>query len=275
MVTPPPGQSERVGIEVNASACQAHSSTFRIVNETDPAGGGTAVAINIGSRFFLATARHVIREGEDVRVVLRACDESVSQFAARHVHRGADVGILELRQEDVPRFGGAFVTPDRLIANLDQRVENSVAVIGYPAGLMSMCGSWRMGENESIEIWRIAALTFLSTTLPLRDWPASDTLNPTHVDRDLFIDFDPESRLYPLLPSGAGTSAPAIEGNPPAPPGISGGGIWLMQVREESGLGTAGRFFAESNPPFTQGTNGCEAFPSGYLWRLLNAITPT
>ena len=82
MLAPTPERSEQAQIEANALMCQAHSSTFRIWNETNPAEGGTAVAVNIGSRFFLATARHVIPEGDDVVVVLTGFDESVTQFAA-------------------------------------------------------------------------------------------------------------------------------------------------------------------------------------------------
>jgi hypothetical protein len=236
MLAPTPERSERAQIEANALMCQAHSSTFRICNETNPAKGGTAVAVNIGSRFFLATARHVIPEGDDVTVVLRGYDESVTQFAARHVHPGADVGVLELRQEDVPRFGGTFVTPDRLIANLDQREENAVAVIGYPAGLMTDHGPLWADENESVRLCQVTAFTFLSQTLPLREWPTSGTLSPPNVGRDVFIHFEPENRLHPLPSAGAGAPLSAIDGSPPPPPGISGGGIWLMRAVEEKTL---------------------------------------
>ena len=148
----------------------------------------------------------------------------------------ADVGVLELRHEDVPRFGGTFVTPDRLIANLDQREENAVAVIGYPAGLMTDRGPLWADENESVRLCQVKAFTFLSRTLPLREWPTSGTLSPPDVGRDLFVHFDPENRLHPLPSAGAGASLPAVDGSPPPPPGMSGCGIWLMRAAEEKTL---------------------------------------
>lgn len=230
----PPERSERAEIEGNALMCQAHSSTFCIMNQTNPV--GTSVAFNIGSRFFLATARHVIRQGDALSVALRGYDKSVTQFAARHVHHCADVGVLELRHEDVPRFGGTFVTSDRLIANLDQREENAVAVIGYPAGLMTTHGPWSVDENESVGICKIKAFTFLGQTLRLRDWPTSDTLSSPHVGRDLFVRFERENRLHLLSSAGAGASLPAVDGSAPSPPGMSGGGIWLMRAAEDKTL---------------------------------------
>lgn len=227
---PPPARSDVELIAANAFSHQAHSSTFRLIDKTDPTCGGTVVAVNIGSRFFLATAKHLIQKSHELTVVLRnSVVESVSQFAARHVHPDADVGLLELHASDVRHFGDNFVMPERFLLSLNQQGENAVTVIGYPGELISDLGTREIAENESVKLSTCSAFTFHTVALQRDEWPTSGTLTEPIWGRDIFLSFDPESTVRFLYPGGAGEPPPTIDRKRPHPAGISGGGIWVMR----------------------------------------------
>ena len=230
MSTSPPPPTDVQQIAASAFAHQAHASTYRLVDKTDPSRGGTAVAIKIGARCFLATARHVIPNAHEVALVLRdSVVEELSGFAARHLHQKADVGLLELHDRDMSLLGDTFVTPDRFLLGVDQSQEGPVTVIGFPGDLIRDLDTHQISEEEYVNVFVCSAFTFLTVALPLNEWPKSGTETEPIPGRDIFIDFHPESTMRLLHPAGAGKDPPVVEQERPHPRGISGGGIWVMK----------------------------------------------
>lgn len=215
-------------IEVNALAAKAHASTYCLIDLTDGA-DGTVVAVNIGSRFFLATAAHVIPGSHDFSVVLRDSIDNVYDFAARHVHPTLDVGLLELLPKDVPRFHDTFVPADCINVQADQDTEYNVTVVGYPGKLIVQVDRRPLTPNETLQVQQCNAFTFLSVALPLSEWPTSGTKTVPVPGVDIFIDFDPEDSLHFMNPKTSGAAPVKVDSPAPHPAGISGGGIWLFR----------------------------------------------
>jgi len=222
-------------IKEKALASQAHGSTYRLVDLTDGSRGGTVVAVNIGNRFFLATAKHVIPESHRFQVVLRNETTGPTDFVAHHVHPTLDVGLLEVAQKDVPVFGDTFVPANRIQPLANQDGNYDVTVIGYPAKLGRLVDRHPISRAEMLERYEWSALTFHSFALPPPEWPpASECLPPVPVPGiDIFVSYyDQEETMHLLHPKTAGIIPPAIHGSPPPPRGISGGGIWLLNSRD-------------------------------------------
>ena len=229
MSTTPPDRSHVNEIAENAIVLQAQSSTFRLIDQTKLNKGGTVVAVNIGSRFFLATARHVIPRTHRFLVVLKeTLLEGASEFAARHVHPDVDVGLLELHAKDAHLLGDNFVTPERFLIDVGQE-EVPITVMGYPGDLISSLGTAQITETDSITLRECEAFTFQSATLPVNEWPREGLRTPSVPGQDIFISFHPEDSMRRLHPSGADAPPPPHDKERPNPEGISGGGIWVMR----------------------------------------------
>ena len=215
-------------IEANAFVSRTHASTYCLFDRTNGA-DGTVVAVNIGTRYFLATAAHVIPASHDFEVVLRDSIDNVYEFAARHVHPIHDVGLLELLPKDVPRFRDTFVPENCIDVQANQQNEYDVTVVGYPEKLINQVDRRPIAPNEILEVHRCDAFTFLSVALPLSEWPTSGTRADPVPGIDIFIDFEPEERLHFLSAKTSGTSPVELDSKAPHPSGISGGGIWLFR----------------------------------------------
>ncbi|NQU25168.1 MAG: hypothetical protein HQ567_28100 [Candidatus Nealsonbacteria bacterium] len=215
-------------IEVNALAAKAHASTYCLIDRTNGA-DGTVVAINIGARFFLATAAHVIPASHEFSVVLRDSIDNVYDFAARHVHPTLDVGLLELLPKDVPRFRDTFVPADRIGAEADQDTEYNVTVVGYPEKFIDQIDRRPLTQNETLQVHQCNAFTFLSVALPRSEWPTSGTRTDPVLGVDIFISFHPDDSLQFMNAKTTGTVPVTIGSPAPHPSGISGGGIWLFR----------------------------------------------
>lgn len=215
-------------IEANALASQAHASTYCLIDLKNGA-DGTVVAVNIGSRYFLATAAHVIPASHDFKIVVRDSIDGVYDFVARHVHPTFDVGLLELLPKDIPRFHDTFVPANALKVQADQQAEYNVTVVGYPGKLIDQIDQRPLSPNETVEVHQCNAFTFHSVALPLSEWPTSGTKTAPVPGIDIFIDFDPEDSMHLLNAKTSGEVPIKIELSAPHPAGISGGGIWLLR----------------------------------------------
>ncbi len=225
---PDPQNTAASQIEANALAGRANASTYCIIDLTNGA-NGTVVAVNIGSRYFLATARHVIPSSHGFEIVVRDSIGGVYDFAARHVHPELDVGLLELLPKDVSRFRDTFVPANSITAQADQQTEYNVTVVGYPSKLIDQVDRLALSPNETVDVRRCNVFTFHSVALPQSEWPTSGTTRPPIPGIDIFIDFDPEDSMYLTNAKSSGDIPLRIDSSAPHPAGISGGGIWLLR----------------------------------------------
>jgi hypothetical protein len=215
-------------IEATALTSKAHASTYCLIDLTTGA-NGTVVAVNIGSRYFLATAAHVIPASHDFKVVVRDSIDGVYDFAARNVHPELDIGLLELLPKDIPRFHDTFVPANAIMVRSDQGAEYNVTVVGYPHKLIDQVDRRPLSPNETVEVHQCNAFTFHSVALPLSEWPSSGTKTPPVPGIDIFIDFNPEDSVHLIDAKKSGDTPFKIAASAPHPAGVSGGGIWLLQ----------------------------------------------
>jgi len=81
-------------------------------------------------------------------------------------------------------------------------------------------------------------LTYHTVVLPRSQWPSEGLLDEHGRckqlvnGRDMLIDFEPEPEVIPFRPKSTGTENPPVECKSLDPHGMSGGGIWLAQVKE-------------------------------------------
>ena len=221
-----------IQIELNALVSKAHAATYCLIDLTH-SGNGTVVAVNIGSRYFLATAKHVIPKDHDFNIVVRDSGvDGVHDFIAHHVHPTVDVGLLELAQKDVPRFHDTFVPANRIIVQRNQEAEYNVTVIGYPRELIAQGVQLPLSPSATVKVRECQALTFHGSALPLSEWPRSDTEATPVPGTDIFFGFNPEDTMDFLSAKTTGVVPTKVDLQAPQPAGISGGGIWRLRSSE-------------------------------------------
>lgn len=85
------GHDKINNIQCEALTRQASSRTYRLIDKTDPYYGGTAIAITIGDRYFMATAGHVISKDRQYEIVLRnKRGQSINCFNSRQFDTDTD-----------------------------------------------------------------------------------------------------------------------------------------------------------------------------------------
>jgi len=216
---------------------QTRQFTYRLIDRTDETAGGTAVAVKLSKRFFLATAKHVIDNDHTIEVLVRdSVLISVFNFAARILHDEADAALLEFDPSDAQHF--EFAPETRMEPRLDMKdgLPVIVIVVGYPGQFIRPSKRALLNDNTEILVREVNPLTFRSVVLPWSEWHKDGIDPPLVYERDLLVDFNPKQQLKKLEPRNAGTEAVIIDGAPPHPRGLSGGGIWLAQVSEKNSL---------------------------------------
>ncbi|MCY3022370.1 MAG: hypothetical protein NTW87_25600 [Planctomycetota bacterium] len=216
----------------NAALChQAHGYTYRLDDCTDHKKGGTAVAVGIGDRHFLATAAHVVPTSHSFEVVFPKGQKRVVSFAAHHFDRDVDVGLLEIERSDVGRLGAGFLPITDVLVNLDQHREWGAIVLGFPAQLTRPVHREHLRGGCDLQINAVSSFTYCSRTRRIAEWPTEGLEEPSDESRDIFVHFEPENRVSALHPKNAGSVAPSTPCQAPALSGISGGGIWVARER--------------------------------------------
>lgn len=219
-----------------AIAEQARRFTYCLVyEETGETKVGTAVAVKLGERFFLATAAHVIENAQSVKALMHdQIAHYVSDFATRYYDSCLDVGLLEISLPDSQRFD--FLSQHRLCETIEEEQEIPAMVVGFPGQFCNTMKQIDLTPESSLRLVRCDTLTFNTVILPRSEWP-SEGLPDEHgnyrqlIDgRDVLIDYAPEPEVKPFTPKTAGTDNPPVECPSLDPRGMSGGGIWLAQI---------------------------------------------
>lgn len=220
-----------------AIAEQARRFTYCLIEDTGETKVGTAVAVQLGTRFFLATASHVIENARGIKALVRdQAAHCVSDFVARHCDNRCDVGLLEISSSHSHRF--EFLSQDRLCETIEDEQEVPAMVVGFAGQFCNTVKQIDLTPESSLRLVRCDSLTFNTVVLPRSQWP-SEGLPDEYgnyrqlVDgRDVLIDYAPEPEVKPFTPKTAGTDNPPVECLTLDPRGMSGGGIWLAQIAE-------------------------------------------
>ena len=220
-----------------ASAEQARRFTYCLIEDTDGTKVGTAVAVQLGTRFFLATAGHVIENARNIKALVRdQAAHCVSDFIARHCDNRFDVGLLEISSSHSHCFD--FLSQHRLYETIEEEQTIPAMVVGFPGQFCEPGKQIDLTTRSFLRVVQCKTLTFQTVVLPRSEWP-SEGLPDEHGDykqlvdgRDVLIDYAPEHEARPLTPKTAGIDNPPIECLSLDPRGMSGGGIWLDQIAE-------------------------------------------
>lgn len=204
-----------------AIAEQARRFTYCLIDDTGGTKVGTAVAVQLGTRFFLATAGHVIENARGIKALVRdQAAHCVSDFVVRHCDNRFDVGLLEISSSHSHRF--EFLSQDRLCKTIEDEQEVPAMVVGFPGQFCEPVKQIDLTTESFLRVVQCNTLTFHTVVLPRSEWP-SEGLPDEHgnyrqlVDgRDVLIDYAPEP----------------VECLTLDPCGMSGGGIWLAQIAE-------------------------------------------
>lgn len=220
-------------IQFKALTQQATSRTYRLIDKTDTCSGGTAIAITIGDRYFMATAGHVISKDHKYEIVLRNKNvQMIDCFQSRQFDIDTDVGLLEIPNEK-KRLIDSWVTVSDIYTDIDQHKKNDVVIVGYPGEYITQASKIQIIKNYSLELQICNSLCYSSFTLPMEEWPTEGIENQTIEGRDIFIDFDPDGDMFTSPPNTVDIS-PEDSMQCPELAGISGGGIWLLESEEGS-----------------------------------------
>ncbi|MCX5636459.1 MAG: hypothetical protein NTX52_02040 [Planctomycetota bacterium] len=218
-------------VALEALTRQARGMTYRLIDQTDPSKGGTVIAINIGDRYFLATAAHVILKGHKFKIVLRnELGVSLDSFSSHYVDTDADVGLLEIKEDDYKYISNSCASLSSVFTQIQQDKENEVAIIGYPGQYISAHRK-QITKQDILEVQIYNTLSYLSFTLPPERWPSDGLEHNSVAGRDIFIDFDPDGDMFMSSPDTVDITS---ENSLKCPKlfGMSGGGIWLLESKK-------------------------------------------
>ena len=167
---PNPIDPAQVTPEVTAIRAHVGARIVRLVDFTKRDAGGTAVKVQIGKRFFLATASHVIPDSHDIRALIPGAEDGfVTSFQQRLRDDSCDVGLLELAPEDAEFLGGAFVSADEISVGFEHS-PSPVIVAGYPGQLIDSSDQ-QILSNAVALVHDFRSLVFLRTHFRLRAGP--------------------------------------------------------------------------------------------------------
>ncbi len=208
--------------------------TVRLLDLTDKSAGGSAVTVQLGERFFLATAAHVIPPNHEIRVLVGEADEeNIGQFKARHVNEEDDVGLLELDESTAGAIDSEFTGYEQLPIHFDQSSRWCATLIGYPG--MSVVSEDERDGDILRRTHSFATFSLVTNIIPFGEWPkrASFQRRPPSEESDIFVEFKPETTVYHQ--DWTDLDRP----DTPAPEdevrleGMSGCGIWLDRARDD------------------------------------------
>jgi hypothetical protein len=217
-------------VALEALTQQARGMTYRLIDQTDTSKGGTVIAINIGKRYFLATAAHVLSKNHKYKIVLRnKMVQPLDYFQSLKINTDADVGLLEIPKKN-KHLIDTWVTVSDICTDFDQHKKNDVVIVGYPGQYISAHRK-QITKQDILEVQICSTLAYLSFTLPPERWPSDGLEHNSVAGRDIFIDFDPDGDMFISPPDSVDiTSEKSLKC--PKLSGMSGGGIWLLRSKE-------------------------------------------
>jgi hypothetical protein len=181
---------------------------------------GSGVCVEIGGKYFVATAAHVIQgcTEEDVTTIhTRAPSNQKTHIVSIGSNGGGDdvvdVGYLEIDPQYAKSMGKEFVDLGRLESGCSELPNDLAVVYGYPAELTDI----ELFKEKGIAVQPIGYVT------PTK----------THSDVAKQLDYSPiqQNDIYLEYPEDGNilTNGKAVKKMPEAP-GMSGGGIWSTNV---------------------------------------------
>lgn len=220
-----------------ALAEQTRRFTYCLIDNTGETKVGTAVAIQLGDRFFLATTAHLIENAREIKALVREqIAHGVSDFVAKYYDNQFDVGLLEISSSDSHYF--EFLSQASICETIEDEQKLPVMVVGFPGQFCKSGKPINLTAENLFRVVRCESITFNTHLLPRSEWP-SDGLPDEHgmckqlIDGcDMIIDYQPEHKIRPFTPKTTGTVNPPVECSSLDPRGISGGGIWWAQTAE-------------------------------------------
>lgn len=221
-----------------AISSQVRRFTYCVIDDTSETKVGTCVAVQLGNRFFLATAAHVIENVHDIKVIVRdQVVEYVSHFAAIHCDTRLDLGVLEISPSDSHRFED-FLSQGRLCETIEDKQKLPTMVVGFCGQFCKPVEQIDIDTENTLRVVCCNTLDFHTFVLPRSKWPSEGLPDESGVDkqlvdgRDMLIDFEHKPEIMPFTKQSTGKKNPPVECQSLDPGGMSGGGIWLAQIRE-------------------------------------------
>ncbi len=174
---------------------------------------GSGTCVEIGGRYFVATAHHVLAPYTDDELFL-ILQHDAQEWTPIPLGRGGDEALdiawvelpAEILQAGIDR---RFVSHTRLLPNCGHVSDDVAVVHGFPAGLTE-APKGRRGLS-------VQPLCYGSSTLDAGSIPDSVA------DRDIYLG-------YPNGPLTGSDGMPAV---PIEAPGLSGGGIWFVDANKQ------------------------------------------
>jgi len=169
--------------------------TVRLLDMTDKSCGGSAITIQLGKRFFLATAAHVVPESHEIHALVGENHEAnVCSFEARRVHIDDDVALLELSESNACLLKKEFVSADQILLKFDQSKPWVATLIGYPGQPIETSSTRSKGVET--RKYSFQTLAFVTQVIPFEEWPSDVrfTRRPPQLDTDVFVEFDENSQ---------------------------------------------------------------------------------
>jgi len=233
-----PSQNDAGRIMGKALASQARRHTYCLIHGSDNAKIGTAVAVKLGERYFLATAAHVIEDDTaNVQAILQnQVAVAVSNFVGRHYDLSADVGLLEVSASDAHQF--SFLEHTHLLETIEEQQQLPVIVVGFAGQFCGGAVETDLTPDTLLQMRFCNTLSYHTVVLPKSGWPPDGLPDENCVcqmlteGRDMLVDFQYRQEVQPFTPRSCGGDNPTVECASLDPHGISGGGIWLAQVTE-------------------------------------------
>ena len=225
--------------QLTAESHHVHTSVFRLADRDAPDMGGSCVPVKLGSRYFVATAAHVVPTGHRFEIILREPPgRCFDQFESIKRDADVDVAALELPQSAGPLIKDSCVTEDQILTGLDQENVWPVIVIGYPGQFAKLLREDVICPDHTVQHYGCSTFTYHGESLPYAEWPTARLDRLPKKGRDLFVHYDPEKQqqLERLHPQIAGRAGPLTQGLPPRMPGMSGGGIWVVPRKTVKGI---------------------------------------
>lgn len=200
--------------EIEALTLSIHRKT-RPLKYLDDEEAASSVSIALGSRYFLATAGHLLREQRPMMIVRKQGQDAIKLSQVRRVcweDDPIDLGLIEMTRDQASRIEEFLGARD---IRITPPISDSVLVSGFPAANWHREGWFQVATGSTLS----------SVMVPLPKLPHG--IEPIPDDtRDLYVQHPERLRAQlvgPGFPVDEGTlrETPAIH-----PGGLSGGGIW-------------------------------------------------
>lgn len=221
------GSAKPLSPESRALDAQAKRYTVRIADATDLKAGGSAVPIQMGNRYFLATAGHVIRECPELVIVSETPGLGHRDFVASHLDIQKDIGLLELSAASALSLGIDFLPSTSIRAGFKLDETTPLVISGFPGGSAEVV--------QGHTITKIIFTAFVFHVEPLIP-PYKKELKIEDADTCIFCRFREKIYIGSVDPNMCEGAENVREEKFPDVAGISGCGVWRANVDMRSGI---------------------------------------